>query len=352
MRGRGGLNARRAAGGHSAPGRLGVSRGFRPIFHLIFRPEGGRFRQRRGGAGQIKQGGHITGFIDERGQTIQHGLYSARMASRTGFVCSAGRVFAFRRILAFRMDGKQTHVPFRNGIFRQAGNFTEHRDAGMAFNGLSCQPAVPRRPDLIEHHPGQSHRFEGGQSGHYGGGRASHLGAVEGKDHRRVKRPRQSRRGAGAGRVASVVQPAVAFDDSDAIRRSLPVFHAEGVLKQRQQSFVRQKERVQIHRPPSRGQTEPGGVNVVRPFLVRNDLPAPLAQGAGQTERKQGFAPAPGQARDDKTGKDGAAHAQIILRGRHLPSGTKHSTLMQKAIPMPGSERQGVARMASRIAWA
>ena len=225
--------------------------------------------------------------------------------------------------IAGRRGEFQPHVAFRQRIFPQAGQFAEYGDVGIIFHGLPNLSGMARIAHIVQHDSGEPERGNKRHDpGHHGGGGAGHFRAVEGKEHGRVQRQRNLCGGTGSVDVPPVVQTPVAFNNCQIRFCAVRGKADSGAGQCCGQCAGGQEIRVKIRGGASGGQSQPCGINVIRPFFRGLNTVPPLPEGTGQTKGKQGFAAAAGKAGYDETGK---VHAQRNTAKRGKPQQRAHS---------------------------
>ena len=200
-------------------------------------------------------------------------------------------------------------MPFRQGIFLEAGQRTQHAHIGVFFDNLAQQAFVPGSAHLIQHHARKLQTgLKGGHAPHQRCGGARHLGAVDAENDGACQRTRKLSGGARPRHIHAVKEAPVALDQPKHLAAAgLGLRLVHGVFKKGLKLMGRQHVRIKIGGGPACGHGQPGSVDVVRPFFESLDRMPLRGQRMGKPQRKQGFTAAARKGRYAQPG-----HAQAL----------------------------------------
>lgn len=257
---------------------------------LLGRP--GRRRQRRGGAGQPEQ----PLQIDSGGDGL------AQPAHRTDGV---GRV----------VDHRRHTVPPRRQHRRQVLATQRAVDRhSHVVQRLAQHPLVPRRRHPVEDHPTEPQLLVvRAETVHQGRHRLAHRGHVDNEHHRAAQRGGRGGRGLLLGTAADrVVQPHAALHHGEP---------GTGGAVRHQRGEPVDADQPGVDHPtwPTGGETEVGGVDVVRPELEPGDVDPSLGQGGEQPDRQRVLTVPGGRRAEHQARHDG--HHRLLASGGGYATG-------------------------------
>ena len=215
-------------------------------------------------------------------------------------------------------------MPFRQGVVGQSRQCAEYCQIGVFFDGAAQDALMTGRGRLAQDNAGNGRfRLEMLQTREQRRRGPGHLGTVKADDNRAAQSAGQTGGGAGTLRVQPVIQAAIAFQQRQQRRlRGEPAARSRYAEQEiPAQLLRRQKIRIEIAGRASGSQREPGGVNIVRPFLEGDNFPAGRAQGSRQTEREQRFAAAAGNGGNTEPGTAAVRWGNGHVIHRQFPSG-------------------------------
>ena len=213
------------------------------------------------------------------------------------------------------------HVPFGQRIFRQTRQRAQHGQIRIGFKGMAQQVFMPGRAHLVEHHAAEPQaRFKTEHALNQRGRRAGHLGAVQAEQNGAVQNAGQLRRGAGTPHIQTVKQAPVAFHQPQNIPR-VSRQRGHGADKKRAQPGGRQKKGIQIGGRSPGCQSQPGRVDVIRPFFKGSNRYPGVGQRPRHSEREQRLAAPAGQGGHAEPGQGAGKLRRGGRKSAHKPPG-------------------------------